>query len=179
MIDEVCKCRTCKVELNDDNWYSSWKSRGNKKCIDCIKPEAREVARKINKTRMYVNGKYIPKSHPLYKAGNYKSFNDAAFSSLQNYTRTKEGCVYIITNPAWTGWVKIGMAVDAEDRLNGYQTGSPFRDYKVEYSIKCKDRRKSEKRAHTKALKKCGEAHGEWFKMSVGEAIELLDNLDG
>ena len=138
-----------------------------------------ESHNKKNKQRMFVNGNYVPKSHPLWKSGNYKSFNDAAFSSLQNYTKTKEGYVYVITNPAWPDWVKIGMAVDAEDRLNGYQTSSPMRDYKLEYSVKSKDRRKSEKEAHTKALRKCDDSHGEWFKMSVSEAIELLDNLDG
>ena len=36
-------------------------------------------------------------------------------NALEAYNKTKEGYVYIITNPAWKGWVKIGMAVDAED----------------------------------------------------------------
>lgn len=132
-----------------------------------------------NKKRMFVNGKYVPQSHPLWKSGRYKSFNDAAFSSLQNYATSKEGYVYIITNPAWPDWVKIGMAVDAEDRLNGYQTSSPMRDYKLEYSIKSNDRRKAEKKAHKMALKKCDDTHGEWFKMSVSDAVDLLDNLNG
>ena len=39
--------------------------------------------------------------------------------------------VYIITNDAWPDWVKVGKAVSADDRLNGYQTSSPFRDYGV------------------------------------------------
>ena len=175
MIDEAVKCNTCDVQLTDDNWQPSWKKQGRTQCKDCCNPN-RLV---LNPARMYVNGKYVSKKHPLYKAGRYKSFNDAAFSSLQNYTTSKEGYVYIITNPAWPDWVKSGMAVDAEDRLNGYQTSSPMRDYKLEYSVKSKDRRKSEKEAHTKALRKCDDAHGEWFKMSVSEAIELLDNLNG
>jgi hypothetical protein len=124
---------------------------------------------------MFVNGKYIPKSHPLYKAGNYKSFDDAAFSSLENYTRSKEGQVYIITNSAWPEWVKIGMAIDAEDRLNGYQTSSPMRDYKLMYAVSTDNRRKAEAAAH-KAAEKIAERRGEWFKMSVGQAKECIQH---
>lgn len=130
---------------------------------------------KKNKNRMFVNGKYVPKSHPLWKAGNYKSFDEAAFSSLQNYERSNEGQVYIIVNPSWPDWVKIGMAVDAEDRCNGYQTSSPFRDYKVVYAVDTKDRRKSEALAH-KAAEKIAERRGEWFKMSIGQAKECIQH---
>ena len=74
---------------------------------------------KNNPLSMYVNGNYISRKHPLYKAGRYKSFGDAAFTALQKDAQLKEGYVYVITNPAWPEWVKIGMAIDAEDRLNG------------------------------------------------------------
>ena len=30
-----------------------------------------------NNNRMFVNGKYIPQSHPLHKPGRYKSLDDA------------------------------------------------------------------------------------------------------
>ena len=50
------------------------------------------------------------------------------------YDQIKEGSVYILGNPAWPDWVKVGMALDAEDRLNNYQTGGPFRDYVLYYS---------------------------------------------
>jgi hypothetical protein len=124
---------------------------------------------------MYVNGKYVPKSHPLWKAGKYKSFDDAAFSSLVNYESSTEGQVYIITNSAWPEWVKIGMAVDANDRCNGYQTSSPFRDYKVMYAASTKDRRNAEAAAH-KAAEKIAERRGEWFRMSVAQAKECIQH---
>lgn len=130
---------------------------------------------KKNKNRMFVAGKYIPQSHPLWKAGRYKSFDEAAFSSLENYERSTEGQVYIITNSAWPEWVKIGMAVDAEDRCNGYQTSSPFRDYKVMYAASTKDRRNAEAAAH-KAAEKIAERRGEWFKMSVAQAKECIQH---
>ena len=54
---------------------------------------------KRDQTKMFVNGKYISKSHPLHKPGRYKTFTDAAFDSLAKYELSKEGQVYIITNP--------------------------------------------------------------------------------
>ena len=46
----------------------------------------------------------------------------------------QEGYVYVITNKAWPEWVKIGRAIDANDRLRSYQTNSPLRDYWIVYS---------------------------------------------
>ena len=167
----IDNCNSCGVKLEDSNWSDSWKAVGRTQCKDCSK----KYNDKSNDNRMYVNGKYVPQTHPLYKAGRYKSFDDAAFSSLENYTRSKEGQVYIITNSAWPEWVKIGMAIDAEDRLNGYQTSSPFRNYKLMYSVSTKDRRKVEDAAH-KAAEKIAERRGEWFKMSVGQAKECIQH---
>lgn len=161
-------CSTCgtKLELGF-NWQEAQARQKKYWCNTCKKAD--------NDSRMFVNGKHISRNHPLYKAGRYKSFDDAAFSGLQNYTRSKEGQVYIITNSAWPEWVKIGMAVDAEDRLNGYQTGSPMRDYKLMYSVSTGDRRKAEALAHKKAGK-IAERRGEWFKMSVGQAKECIQH---
>ena len=60
-----------------------------------------------------------------------------------------EGQVYIITNPSFPEWVKVGMAVNAEDHLRGYQTSSPFRDYELFYSWSVNDRRTVETEAHS------------------------------
>jgi gamma-glutamylcyclotransferase (GGCT)/AIG2-like uncharacterized protein YtfP len=70
------------------------------------------------------------------------------------------------------------MAIDAEDRCNGYQTSSPHRDYILEHSVASNDRRKAEQQAHTRAAKLASEVNGEWFKLTVQQAIEVLDNLD-
>ena len=168
-------CNKCDVELSLDNWHRTNRERNVKVCKTCQREQALEACKKSNPNRMYVNGKYIPKSHPLWKAGRYKSFDEAAFSSLENYERSTEGQVYIITNPAWPEWVKIGMAVDAEDRCNGYQTSRPMRDYKVMYAAATKDRRNAEAAAH-KAAEKIAERRGEWFKMSVAQAKECIQH---
>lgn len=39
------------------------------------------------------------------------------------------GYVYAIGNPAWKDYIKIGSAIDVDDRLKSYQTSSPLRDF--------------------------------------------------
>ena len=131
---------------------------------------------KHNPNRMFVDGKYISKSHPLHKPGRYEGFEEAAFSSLQNYKSSKEGEVYIITNPAFEGWVKVGMAVDAIDRLKGYQTSSPFRDFELQYFCKVSDRRASEAKAHQVLASKFNQ-QGEWFRCSLKDARQILNEV--
>ena len=166
-------CNTCNVELTDDNWQEGWKKYGRRQCKDCH-DNYNEAS---NKNRMYVNGKYISQSHPLYKAGRYKTFSDAAFDGTYKLDSIKEGYVYVITNPAWPEWVKIGMAVDAEDRCNGYQTSSPFRDYKIEHVVVTNNRRAAEAEAHKAATKMAKETRGEWFKLDIELAKTILNNI--
>ena len=40
----------------------------------------------------------------------------------------ERGEVYLITNPAWPGWIKCGKSGSVSGRLSSYQTGSPLRD---------------------------------------------------
>jgi len=171
----VRKCLMCDATLEEGtNWYTCMMKKKHYRCIPCDK----KVKAISNPTRMYVNGKHIRKTHPLYKPGNYKTFNDAAFEGTYKLSNIKEGYVYVITNKAWPDWVKIGMAIDSEERLNGYQTSSPHRDFVLEHSVASNDRRKSEKEAHTRALPLATDSKGEWFKLSVEQAITILDNLD-
>ena len=130
-----------------------------------------------NALQMYVNGKYVPRSHPLHKPGRYKTFNDAAFASLQKGEEIKEGYVYAITNPAWPEWVNIGMAVDADDRCLGYQTSSPLRDYKVEHIVSTNNKRKSEAEAHKLASKMAKEKRGEWFYLDIEQVKNILNEI--
>lgn len=135
-----------------------------------------EAVWKRDQTKMWVNGKYIPKSHPLHKPGRYKNFEDAAFSSLAKYETSVEGQVYVIVNPNFSEWVKVGMAVDSEDRLNGYQTSSPFRDYALVSSWDVNDRRAAETEAHTE-LQKLYERRSEWFKCTPEQAQEVVSEI--
>ena len=170
-------CTSCKTNKPVEDWY---KNKSQTDGLDVICKVCRKDTNQTNNNpkRMYVNGKYIPKSHPLYKAGRYKSFGDAAFDSLSNYNKSKEGEVYAIVNKAWDGWVKIGMAVDAEDRLNSYQTSSPLRDYVLLHKVFFNNRRTAEAEAHLLADTVAEERRGEWFKMSSYDAVKVLSNVD-
>jgi hypothetical protein len=132
---------------------------------------------KKNTSRMFVNGKYVPKSHPLYKSGRYKNFESAAFSALQGYEKSNVGYVYAVCNPAWKGWYKVGMAVDAADRCSGYQTSSPFRDYKVSYSKYFEDRREAERLAHSALKENKIEHANEWFKTDLETIKNVIKNI--
>lgn len=161
------QCIDCDVDLVlGGNWTEARKEQSKYLCKTCWQSR--------DSLRMYVNGKHISKSHPLYKAGRYKSFGDAAFSSLANYETAKEGQVYIVVNPAFPSWCKIGMAVDAEDRLKQYQTSSPYRDYKLIATYDTSDRRKAEKFAHD-LLEKRHERRGEWFCIQHPVAASILE----
>ena len=169
-MSHIRHCTYCDIELKEgDNWLSSQARQKKYWCNSCKKEH--------NNSRMYVNGKYIPFSHPLHKPGKYKTFESAAFASLEGYANTTEGYVYIINNPCWKGWVKVGMAIDAEDRCKQYQTSSPFRDYKLCYLKHFEDRKTAEQSAH-KELKKITDTYnGEWFKTSVKEAKKTIEAL--
>ena len=88
-------------------WYYYPESGTSIESGNHIKERATTLRRKLDKINtekkkhMYVNGQRIPNTHPLYKAGRYKGFEEAAFSSLENYKESAEGEVYIITNKAW------------------------------------------------------------------------------
>jgi len=168
---KINNCISCNVELElGNNWMESQAKQKKYWCNICKK--------KDNDRRMFVNNVHISRNHPLYKAGRYKSFGDAAFDSLSNYNKSKEGEVYAIVNKAWDGWVKIGMAVDAEDRLNSYQTSSPLRDYVLLHKVFFNNRRTAEAEAHLLADTVAEERRGEWFKMSSYDAVKVLSKVD-
>ena len=183
----MVKCNTCGEELTDTNWSKSWRSLNRKQCKAC---SARNNARsnpkhypKNNPLQTRVNGKYISRKHPLYKPGKYKSFNDAAFSSLVNYVLSTEGEVYVVKNPAWDNWYKIGKAVESVDRCNQYQTGSPHRDYELVTYKKFKHRGVAEKMAHSLAEGLSRKRANEWFyienlgKEDFDKMLNLIDGL--
>ena len=160
--------KTNNIRFEDGEWWYVGQADGRRRV---------DSHEKKNKTRMFVNGKYVPKSHPLHKAGRFKTFEGAAFASLEGYEKSTEGYVYIISNPCWDGWIKVGMAVDVKDRCNQYQTSSPFRDYKLCYNKKFKDRKSAEQKAHSK-LKKISKTYkGEWFNISISKAIKTIEAI--
>mgnify|MGYP001437796021 CR=1 FL=1 len=89
-------------------------------------------------------------------------------------TEVKEGYVYVVTNPAWEGYVKIGSTLDLAARLSSFNVGSPYGDYELKYYSYVPNRVLEEKTIHWE-LKTC-RVCGEWFKMSSDDAILHIKN---
>ena len=134
------------------------------------KPEA---VKNRDAQRMYVNGKEISKKHPLHKPGRYKSLDDVW--SHNKIESVDQGEVYIIVNEAWPEWVKVGKAVISEDRLKGYQTSSPFRDYRIVATLSTDNRHTKEREMHKVFAHFAQERKGEWFKIDNVTAIKLFN----
>lgn len=164
-------CRSCEAPLIvGENCTEKRMAHSMYFCQPCERIE-------VQQRSMYVDGKYIPKSHPLYRPGKFKTFEGAAFSALSNYETSNEGYVYVITNPCWKGWIKVGMAIDSEDRCKQYQTSSPFRDYALRFKKYFDDRRSAEQQAHKKIRNISKDNNGEWFKVSISEAKEIIQAI--
>ncbi len=148
-----------------------------------------------DKARMYVNGKRYRLGHPnhpyhnIYKHGGFnevfkamgivdriEDIEEVNNKCRQNYDKFIGGEIYVLSNPAWKGWYKIGMAANADDRLLSYQTSAPFRDFKIEYRCFTKDRARAERRVHAKIGKHI-EQRNEWFKAPKDYAISLCNLL--
>ncbi len=95
--------------------------------------------------------------------------------SMTMATIDRRGFVYVITHPSWPGYVKIGRAFDPEERLKGYQTGCPLRQYKLNYAVYFHDCFHAEQEIHAR-LDVC-RAEGEWFHTSAAIAANHIDNL--
>ena len=132
-----------------------------------------DAVKRRDSLRMYVNGKEISKKSPLYKPGKYKSLDDA-WSHTEINERSVAGEIYLIVNPAWPEWVKVGKAAIATDRLGGYQTSSPLRDYALLTSISVDNMHEEERRFLQLFSNEGYECRGEWFKIDKEKAIELL-----
>lgn len=88
----------------------------------------------------------------------------------------QEGFIYIIGNPAWPDYYKVGMTLDTKERLNSYQTYSPHRDYKLYHYRFVLDRRKGEKQLH-EVLKEFN-CKGEWFNIPLLDVFTaMVDKL--
>lgn len=99
---------------------------------------------------------------------------DVEFTSAASQVDSSpDGFVYIITHPAFPGYVKIGMAVDVESRLSSFQTGCPRRAYRCNFAIYTANRRETEAAIHKHLAHR--RAEGEWFLISKTEARAVLE----
>lgn len=92
----------------------------------------------------------------------------------------KAGYIYIISNPAHPGFLKVGVTQDIKDRLHVYQTSDPKRQYKVEYYIFHPDCYKAEKDINEMMHYFALSQRNEWYEVDLGVAkVRLDETLEG
>lgn len=52
---------------------------------------------------------------------------------VKSGNKTESGIVYLVSNPVFEGYLKIGMTKDLNSRMKTYQTCDPLRRFKVEH----------------------------------------------
>ena len=80
--------------------------------------------------------------------------------------KSRDRCyVYIISDTAGRGPIKVGITSNLKRRLRGLQTGSPQK-LRVEHSVRFKTRKTAlqvEKRIHRRGMEDGHHRNGEWF----------------
>jgi hypothetical protein len=120
-------------------------------CVPCDRQAARDRMRKVRASK-------------------------AAKQATAMYYRPKHGYVYIVYNPVFFGWVKVGCALDAEDRLKTFQTADPHRAFELRWSKWFEDKLGAETKAHDKLTTKF-ERRGEWFKAAPWQVKRILERM--
>lgn len=91
-----------------------------------------------------------------------------------NQTSIEEGFVYLLSNPVWNGWVKIGMTTDYESRLSTYNMYDPTSSYSFIDIKWTNDRKYAEKHLKNVFLIHSDAVKGEWFKITLDNAKVLM-----
>jgi hypothetical protein len=87
----------------------------------------------------------------------------------------KSGYLYIITNSAFPQFVKVGTTFDITKRIHTYQTGDPFRRYKVRYLLHHPSFREAERKIKEAMKPFALSIKGEWFEIDLEMAKSRLD----
>ena len=88
-----------------------------------------------------------------------------------------KGYTYIMSNPAHVGWFKVGNTNDPKTRLSVANRWSPKKDYKIEYQVFTKDKKRLEKEMH-RSLRHYGVKYSdEWFKFNCDRLIHHMKKL--
>lgn len=87
----------------------------------------------------------------------------------------KSGYLYIVTNDAFSGWVKIGTTFNLNERLHVYQTGDPFRRYILQYSLYHPLFREAEKKIKEAMKPFAKSIKNEWYEIDLQFAKSRLN----
>lgn len=82
--------------------------------------------------------------------------------------------VYVISNPAFKGWVKVGRTSNIKSRLSVMQSGVPhIHRYSVEHIVELAE----DTPVHWELEERGIERSGEWFKCAKHEAIDAVNKV--
>lgn len=87
----------------------------------------------------------------------------------------KSGYLYIVTNEAFPGFVKVGCTDDLQSRLRAYQTSDPKRAYKLVFNIAHPDCFAAEKRIQESMRHFAFSQKNEWYEIPLHMAISRLE----
>lgn len=85
------------------------------------------------------------------------------------------GFIYIISNPSFPTFYKVGVTENIKDRLKAYQTCDPRRSYKVEYYIEHSDPYKAEKEIKEMLHYFATQQRNEWYQIDLSILKVRLD----
>ena len=174
-------CNHCNTE-KDITEFSRRLTGYDHRCKDCYgiyhatRNQWRELANRIAGGRTQFRA--LPEDERNSVAGVAKQMYElgADFSTANSALATeKRGFVYVITHPAFPGYVKVGRAYDPESRLKGYQTGCPHRAYELYAAVYFEDCHFAEHEIHARLC--AHEGCGEWFAISPFLARHTINKL--
>lgn len=87
----------------------------------------------------------------------------------------KVGYLYIVTCESFPGWVKVGITSNPGKRLQTYQTASPFRNYKMVYTLECPNFKEAEKKIKDTMHYFALDIKNEWYQVDLNIAITRLE----
>jgi hypothetical protein len=90
----------------------------------------------------------------------FLKLNEKRLKNSTEYSKTLSGVVYLISNPAFPGYLKIGITGNLLKRISSYQTYDPLRRYKIEHYKIVSNARQYEKYLLNNS--KIDLAKGEW-----------------
>jgi len=174
-------CCTCKIEKPLDEFHADLA-----RCKDCRKlsdaiahrryDAVMRLAHRIEGSqRKYRSLPVSERDMVRQKAAELHELGADMVLATKAQATEKRGFVYVITNPAWPGYVKIGRAFDPEARLSGYQTSCPKRDYALYAAIYFEDCHFAETEIHARLYGYRQE--GEWFYLTPFLARHAINKL--
>lgn len=163
VLDPFCGCATTCIAA--EKWGRNWIG------IDKGPFTYQEVSKRLQTLYSEQSGKSI--THPLLLNGYVKAIRSTTPPRRSEDDQREIGYVYIIAHERTPGWLKVGIANDPVRRTHAFQTGCPFRAYKLLYAHPTPDYKEVERAIHKRF-----NAQGEWVQAEfevVKDAIRAAD----